>query len=363
MVFISENLRIEMLIVDLREYVEPKELPRMNLKKGDLNRRVRRLEYDYSVEFEGEKPSYFLQFKRPGENTATKLKVHTSRVGLARLETHQSLSRDNQSSLSFSDLQPNNDDNSSCMLEMSGTILSSDDSSIPVIPTLSTRKEHRASELAVTLLPRTRSGSSRKRTSESLIDAFENDMSSSVLFQPNDLEFPALAQDSARSNASQFISSPNPNPPSLQSLQGDPNRLHKPISDTLIFAGTTDEFESGPGSVMAGTENFLASHVVRGQHGALSRVVPKGQSRVPFKAKTPAAPSPTTVPPSRRITRQAISEALATVSLNVRRQKVMFSAVGEKELPTSKAGSRLKDSLLPVPSKKQKCIASTGSKL
>lgn len=361
MMFISENLRIEMLIVDLREYVEPKELPRMNFKKGDLNRRVRRLEYDYSVEFEGEQPSYFVQFKRPGENTATKLKVHTSRVDLARLETHQSLSRDNQSSLSFS--EPNNDDNSSCMLEMSGTILSSDDSSIPVIPTLSTKKEQRASELAVTLLPRTRSGSSRKRISESLIDAFENDMSSSVLFQPNDLEFPELAQDPARNNASQFISSPNPNPPSLQSFQGDSNRLHKPISDTLIFAGTTGEFESGPGSVIAGTENFLASNVVRGQHGALSRVVPKGQSRVPFKAKTPAAPSPTTVPPSRRITRQAISEALATVSPNVRRQKVMFSAVGEKELSTSKAGSRLKDSLLPVPSKKQKCIASTGSKL
>ena len=101
-------------------------------RRVDLNRRVRRLEYNYSVEFEGEMSNYFVQFNKPGENIPTKLRVHTSRIDLARLETHQSLSRDILSSSEGLDVVCTDYDSSECIPEMDEVISSSDTSSVQV---------------------------------------------------------------------------------------------------------------------------------------------------------------------------------------------------------------------------------------
>jgi hypothetical protein len=354
----------------------------MNSKKGDLNRRVRRLDYDYSVEFEGETPNYFVQFKKPGENTPTKLRVHTSRIELARLETYQSLSRYIPSSPNGSDVVSGDGDSSGCMLEMDEPILSSDTSSVQVALKLKVEQEQRAAELAVTALSANKQDISMKRTSGRLIDAFENGISTSVLLQHNDSEFSAMAQDTTQKIVSQCISSADPNPLFLRSgttsvtahkrlprpLQDNTRRLHKPIFDSLTVAVATNEFESGPRPVTGDTENSAASTSVNRPREdrpreTLARVHPKAQSRVPLQTKTRAPPISKTVAPSRRITRQAISEALTAVSPNVRRRKFVFSSMGEKETSTSNVGGRLKDSLLPVPSKRQKTAAGAGSKL
>jgi hypothetical protein len=352
----------------------------MNSKKGDLNRRVRRLDYDYSVEFEGETPNFFVQLKKTGEKTPTKLRVHTTRttrIDLARLETHRSLSRDIPSSTNGSDVVSADDDSSGCMLEMDETILSSETSSIQVALQLKRRQEQRAAELTLTALSSNQQDMSMKRTSGRVIDAFETDFSSSVLLQHNDSEFSAMAQDHIQKIVSQCTSSPDSNPPFFRPripsvaahkirprpLQDDTHRLHEPILDTITVAIATNEFDWRPIPVTEDTENLVPSTSADKPREALAGLPREPQSRVPLQTETRTPLISRTVAPRRRVTRQAISEALAAVSPNVRRRKVTFSGVGEKETATSNVGGRPTGSLLPVPSKRQKCVAGTGSKL
>jgi hypothetical protein len=370
--FILENYRVERLIVDLRDYIEPKDLPRMNSKKGDSNRRIKRLDYDYSVEFEGETPIYFVQFKKPGEDIPTKLKVHTTRIDLARLETHQSLSRDIPSSINGSDVASTDDDSSGCVLEVDESILSSETSSVQVAVPLKREQEQRTAKPALTATSNNQHDISVKRTSMRLTDDFENDLSSPALLQ-HDSEFSARTQDYSQKIVSQCISNPDPSRPNLRPHKASvtvhkihPRRLqdgtrhpHEPTFDTTSVAVALNKFDSGPIGVMGDTETSVALTSVNRPCEALTGIPRELQSRAPPQTKTRPPPILRTVAPGQRITRQGIPEALESVSPNLCPRKVMSSGVREKGNATSNVRGRPKDSLLPVPSKRQKIAAST----
>lgn len=333
----------------------------MNSKKGDSNRRVKRLDYDYSVEFEGETPSYFVEFTKAGEDTVTKLRVHTTKIDLARLEAHQSLSR-NTNNL---DVISADDNCSESLLDEDETILSSDTSSVQAATQLKREQEQRTAEMTLTA-PSDNIGNLKMRAPAQLLDASEDDPSFSSLLQQNDSGCLPIATEHTERIISQRISSENSSTlafyhqessaamASPRVLQDTTHHAQKHISEVGTVAVVPHKFDTNSTSVKGNLQSFVALVSLDGRSDALPGIPRKFQSQRLPQTKSRTSQSSRALDPKRMVTRQAVSKALTSVSPNVRRRKLVQFSEEKKENATGNFGDRPKGSLLPVLSRSRK---------